>query len=679
MTALAIDVHDLRKSFGTRLVIDGLTLQVPEGEICGFLGGNGSGKTTTIRMLCGLLRPDGGGGTCLGLDLLRDAPRIRLQIGYMTQRFSFYGDLTVAENLEFVARLYQIRDRRRVIAEVLERIGLADRADQLAQELSGGWKQRMALAACVLHRPRLLLLDEPTAGVDAKARREFWDMIHEMAADGMTVLVSTHYMDEAERCQRVVYLAGGRLVVQGTADEVVRAAHLVTFEATGDGIEQAVRRLRGLPGVETAAVFGRALRIAGMDRAALRARDRRPRRWRRCTGRRSSRGSTTCSSTCSAGHRGMNRFSFARLFAMLIKESLQMRRDRATVGLTVMLPLVQLFLFGYAINANPRHLPTGLLAAEHSTYERTLAAALQNTGYFDIRPMASEDEAEQALARGDVMFVLNIPPDFSRRVDRGEQPQVLMDADATDPTAIANATAAVVALNATVLNRDLPADMQVNPSQPPFQIVLHARYNPEQLTALNIVPGLIGLILTVSTLVMTTLAITRERESGTMENLLAMPVRPVEVMLGKIIPYVGLAYVQIALILLVSVTVFAVPVRGSIPLLLFALGVFIACNLAMGFAFSTMAKTQMQAQQLAQFGLLPSIMLSGFMFPFQGMPALGALHRRGGAADARAADLPRRAAEGQRAGADLAGPVADGAVRDGGGRDRGQLYRETLD
>jgi ABC-type multidrug transport system ATPase subunit len=188
----------------------------------------------------------------------------------MTQRFSFYGDLTVAENLEFVARLYQIHDRRKTIAEVLERIGLMDRANQLAQELSGGWKQRMALAACVLHRPRLLLLDEPTAGVDAKARREFWDMIHEMAADGMTVLVSTHYMDEAERCQRVVYLAGGRLVVQGTADEVVRGAHLVTFEATGAGIEQAARRLRHATGVENAAVFGRALRIAGKDRHALR-------------------------------------------------------------------------------------------------------------------------------------------------------------------------------------------------------------------------------------------------------------------------------------------------------------------------------------------------------------------------------------------------------------------------
>ncbi|HEY7579690.1 MAG TPA: ABC transporter permease [Acetobacteraceae bacterium] len=316
----------------------------------------------------------------------------------------------------------------------------------------------------------------------------------------------------------------------------------------------------------------------------------------------------------------MRRFSFARLFAMLRKEWVQMRRDRATVGLTVMLPLVQLFLFGYAINANPRHLPTGLITAEHSTYERTLVAALQNTKYFDVRPFATEAAAEAALKRGDVMFVLNIPPDFSRRIDRGEQPQVLMDADATDPTAIANATAAVVALNATVLNRDLPVAMRVQPAEPPFQIVLHARYNPEQVTALNIVPGLIGLILTVSTLVMTTIAITREREAGTMENLLAMPVRPVEVMLGKIIPYVGLGYVQIGLILAVSVLVFQVPVRGSVPLLLVALGVFIACNLAVGFAFSTMAQTQMQAQQLSQFGLLPSFMLSGFMFPFQGMP-----------------------------------------------------------
>lgn len=317
----------------------------------------------------------------------------------------------------------------------------------------------------------------------------------------------------------------------------------------------------------------------------------------------------------------MSRFSFARLLAVLQKEWRQMRRDRAVIGLTVFLPLLQLFLFGYAINANPHHLPTGIVSAEHSTYERTLAAALQNTGYFDIRTVPSEAAAEQALARGDLMFVLNIPPNFSRRIDRGEKPSVLMDADATDPTAIAYASSAVVALNATVLDRDLPANLRTQPVEPPFQIVLHARYNPEQITALNIVPGLIGLILTFSTLIITALAITREREAGTMENLLAMPVRPIEVMLGKIVPYVALGYVQVLLILILAVVVFGVPVRGSVPLLLLALGVFIAGNLALGLTISTVARTQMQAQQLAQFALLPSFMLSGFMFPFQGMPA----------------------------------------------------------
>ncbi len=269
MTTFAIDVHGLRKSFGSNKVVDGLDLTVPEGQICGFLGGNGSGKTTTIRLLCGLLKPDAGGGTCLGCDLIRQSAEIRRQIGYMTQRFSLYGDLTVRENLDFVAQLYQMPDRADAIAETLDRIGLTSRANQLAGELSGGWKQRLALAACVLHRPRLLLLDEPTAGVDARARREFWDMITEMAADGMTVLVSTHYMDEAERCQRVVYLAGGRLIVQGDAETVVSGAHLVVLETSGEGLEPVLRRIRRAPGVESAAIFGRALRIVATDRTAL--------------------------------------------------------------------------------------------------------------------------------------------------------------------------------------------------------------------------------------------------------------------------------------------------------------------------------------------------------------------------------------------------------------------------
>ena len=269
MSAFVIDVHNLRKSFGPLKVVDGLSLQVAAGEVCGFLGANGSGKTTTIRMLCGLLTPDAGEGTCLGFDVVRDAALIRREAGYMTQHFGFYEDLTVFENLDFVARVYEMPDREHAVAEIMQRMGLVDRADQLAGHLSGGWKQRLALAACVLHRPKLLLLDEPTAGVDVKARREFWDLIHDFAGQGLTVLVSTHYMDEAERCKRIIYLSSGRVVVQGTPEEVVRGAGVITFEITDGDIDAIARQLRQQPGVDGAAVFGGTLRAAGTDQAAL--------------------------------------------------------------------------------------------------------------------------------------------------------------------------------------------------------------------------------------------------------------------------------------------------------------------------------------------------------------------------------------------------------------------------
>jgi ABC-2 type transport system ATP-binding protein len=269
MSDYVIDVRDLRKSFGAVKVVDGLSLQVAKGEICGFLGANGSGKTTTIRMLCGLLTANSGRGTCLGFDIIRQASSIRRHVGYMTQKFSFYDDLTVFENLDLVANVYEMPRPREAVYSIMDRMGLADRRDQLAAQLSGGWKQRLALAACILHEPQLLLLDEPTAGVDAKARREFWDLIHDMAGEGLTVLVSTHYMDEAERCNRIVYLAQGRIVVQGGADEVSHASGLITFEATGANVDAVARSLRRMPGIEAAAVFGRALHVAGTDRTAL--------------------------------------------------------------------------------------------------------------------------------------------------------------------------------------------------------------------------------------------------------------------------------------------------------------------------------------------------------------------------------------------------------------------------
>jgi ABC-2 type transport system permease protein len=312
-------------------------------------------------------------------------------------------------------------------------------------------------------------------------------------------------------------------------------------------------------------------------------------------------------------------FSLNRLWSLLHKEWIQVRRDPMTLRMIIALPIMQLFLFGFAINANPRNLPTGLLMAEPSKYERTLVTALRNTGYYDIRLLASEAAAERALAEGEVLFVINIPANFDRSVDRGESPSVLIDADATDPSAIGNATAALAVIT-KALNRDLPPIRQAQPTTPPFQFEVHARYNPEQLTVLNIVPGLICMVLTMSTLFITTLSITRERERGTMENLMAMPVRPIEIMLAKIAPYIVIGYIQVVLILVFSVLVFQLPVRGSVLLLMVALGVFIASNLALGLTFSTIATNQAQAQQLAQFTLLPSFLLSGFFFPFRGMP-----------------------------------------------------------
>jgi ABC-2 type transport system permease protein len=315
----------------------------------------------------------------------------------------------------------------------------------------------------------------------------------------------------------------------------------------------------------------------------------------------------------------MSGFSFRRFLAILRKEWIQVRRDPFTLRMIIALPVMQLFLFGYAINADPKHLPTGLLSADHSKYERTLLAALKNTGYYDIRELSSEAEAERGLADGELLFVVNIPVDFARSVDRGEKPVILMDADATDPSAIGNAAAALASLT-TALNRDLPPTLQSQPPNPPFLFQLHARYNPEQLTVLNIVPGLICIVLTISTLFVTTLSITRETERGTMENLLAMPVRPVEVMLAKVVPYIVIGYAQVVLIVVVAAVVFGLPIRGSIALLSLALGLFIASNLVLGVTFSTIARNQMQAIQMAQFTLLPSFLLSGFMFPFRGMP-----------------------------------------------------------
>jgi len=318
----------------------------------------------------------------------------------------------------------------------------------------------------------------------------------------------------------------------------------------------------------------------------------------------------------------MHRFSFHRLWAMVLKEFIQMRRDRLTFGMMVGIPLVQLMLFGFAINSDPRHLPTAVRIADHSPFSRALVAALRQSDYFTIvREAETEAEAARLLRLGEVQFVINIPEDFSRRLLRGERPTVLIEADATDPAATGPAVAAVRVLAGNVFDRELTGPLARLRAKPgPVDFQLHAHYNPENITQFNVVPGLMGVVLTMTMVIITALAITRERERGTMENLLSTPVRPFEVIAGKIIPYIIVGYVQATLILVAARFIFHVPMVGNLALVYAVAFFFIAANLAVGITFSTLAKNQLQAMQMAFFFFLPSILLSGFMFPFRGMP-----------------------------------------------------------
>ena len=318
----------------------------------------------------------------------------------------------------------------------------------------------------------------------------------------------------------------------------------------------------------------------------------------------------------------LHEFNWRRFWTIVGKEFIQMRRDRLTFVMMIGIPLVQLILFGYAINSDPKHLPTAVYSADNSVFSRTIVWGLHNSSYFDItREAKNEAEIQRLLAQGTVQFTVDIPVDFSRKLLRGERPDLLLEADATDPSAVGYAIAAINLLTTTVLDRDLTGPLaKLRGTLPPVNLVVHQHYNPENITQYNIVPGLMGVMLTMTMIIITALAITRERERGTMENLLSTPARPGEVMIGKIVPYITVGYIQVFLILLASKFLFNVPIVGSVPLLLVLTFLFIVANLAVGITFSTIAKNQLQAVQMAFFFFLPSLLLSGYMFPFRGMP-----------------------------------------------------------
>ena len=755
---IAIEVEGLTKRYDGRAVVEKLTMQVRRGQIYGFLGPNGSGKTTTIRMLGGLVSPDEGCGTCLGHDIRTGTDAIKRCVGYMTQRFSLYEDLSTRENLEFVARIYGLPDPERAACRMVERMQLGGCPDQIAGTLSGGWKQRLALAACMLPGPQLLLLDEPTAGVDPVARREFWREIHSLAADGLTVLVSTHYMEEAERCHEIAYIASGRLIATGTVDDVIARSGLVTYTVTGERLTELAAEIGPRPGIDTVAPFGSSLHISARDERALeqaiapwradptwswtrsrssledvfidlmdhrghapsfRRRHRpdpdlaaprssgewqdriptrgdRPQTWPKGLQRGTMRypsaaetaprrpargGAAEAAQQALAGLRydaveiGLvgrelyGRFSIrlqiavtrvrsdtgallypgvagdilpaslvrfallcrawlaqlprpsgfgGRIAAMVRKEVVHLLRDRVTLALMLVFPLSELVLFGYAINTAPHDLPTAVLLQEQSDVGRAILSALQNTRFFKItRQVEDKAEFDRVFASGEVLFAIEVPRGFERALRRGDSPALLLAVDATDPVTTGSALAALGPLVQSALQNERAVPPQMPPA---FEIRQQSRYNPAGITQFNIVPGLLGTILAITTLSITALSVTRETERGTMESLLAMPIEPFEIMLGKILPYVIIAFGQAILILGAGVVLFQVPVLGDLAVLAVLTALFIATNLTIGYTLSTLARTQLQAAQLAMMFVMPNMMLSGFMFPFAGMP-----------------------------------------------------------
>ena len=509
----------------------------------------------------------------------------------------------------------------------LESLGLAERARQLAGSLSGGWKQRLSLAACMLHEPQLLMLDEPTAGVDPKARRDFWDEIRRLAATGVTVLVvdPLHGRGGAVRCAGLYRL--WPKLISGPARDIPAMVGLTTWSVEGQDIGALEAALRAEPAVAQVARFGAVLHVSGKDAVALaavaKAHGDGQRRWQKLEGG-LEEAFIYLMSGAQDNYRGRHAMSlsFARFRAVLVKEFIQMRRDRVTFAMMIGVPLMQLLLFGFAINSDPHHLPTLVEMADEGPVGRAILSGMRTSSYFDFQGVVTgPGDGDRALRDGTANFVVVIPPGFERDVVRGLAPDILLSADASDPSAAGAATAALAGIVQGAVAETLTGPLRpATPGTLPVGIIVHRQFNPEGRTATNIVPGLLAIIMSMTMVMITAVAIVRESERGTMEALLATPVKPMEVMLGKITPYILVGYVQTGVFLAAGKLIFDVPFLGDGWAFFIGFNLYIIANLALGFLISTLSRSQMQAMQLSFFTLLPSILLSGFMFPFAGMP-----------------------------------------------------------
>ncbi|APZ92427.1 ABC transporter permease [Fuerstiella marisgermanici] len=679
MTQPVIEVDGLTRRFGTFTAVRDVRFQVERGSIFGLLGPNGSGKSTIIRMLCGVLSPSDGRASVLGFDAATEAEQIKRRIGYMSQKFSLYTDLSVRENLHFYGRIYgldPIRLQRR-FDDVVELTGIGDRLDQLAGTLSGGWKQRLALAGSLIHEPDVIFLDEPTAGIDPVARRQLWDLLFELSGKGVTLFVTTHYMDEAERCTDVGYIYNSRLLVCGKPDELKQLPDVTPtgtqrWELEVNHPATHLQQLRSLEGVRDATLFGQTIHVLsddatspptmidhlGLPPSEVEARSITPSLEDVFVtlSRAAERGeiieqpavspepvpaepvadddSVPKASPAKAfDERPLQkkRGTFAGFAAVFLKEFSHIRREPATLFFAFVVPVMQTIVFGIAINTEIEDIPTVVFDLDGRSHARELKDAFRNTNTFTIVERVLNEEAfDRALTSGRAKVGVRIPADYSDRLLAGQQTQVQVLIDGSDSQVATTAlnTANLLAMNLSIGRAKALADtMPVVPARDetgatalPIQIRTRLLYNPNLESSHFFVPGLVGIILQLVTLFLTAFAIVRERELGTLEQLFVTPVSRAGLLLGKLAPYALLAFGETLIVMNVMVFLFDVPIRGDIGLLLMLSFLFLLCALGLGLFVSTISKTQLQAFQFAFIIMLPSVLLSGFMFPRSQMP-----------------------------------------------------------
>lgn len=674
MSQWVIEAKDLTRRFGERTAVDRVSFEVPRGAIFGLLGPNGSGKSTVIRMLLGILPPTSGTAAVLGLDVVRDAEAVKPRIGYMSQQFSLYSDLSVQENIDFQGRIHGLF-RQRLAArrsEVIALTGIGDRIHQSAGTLSGGWKQRLALACALVHEPDLLFLDEPTAGIDPVARRELWDLLFDLSGRGVTMLVTTHYMDEAERCSDVGYLYQSSLLVRGRPEELKRlpAVTPVGTRRLDLKISDPTRRLgalRRMDGIRDATLFGERIHLLvddwvkpGAIAVQLEAVDGESQvlpseatledvfvsltRLADRSGAASVRADAApaAGSTIhppeptgipAGGPVGKPKGGFAMngLWAILVKEFLHIRRQPSTLFFMLLVPLIQTVIFGYAINTQIENIPAVVFDQDGRVQSQLLLERFLNTRRFRlVERVLNQPDFDHALQSGRAKVGIVVPPDFSEQLLMGKQALVQVMIDGSDSQVATTAQNTALLLGQTIsvqMARARGESMQLAPARSPegrgvlpLEIRTRLLYNPDLKSPNFFVPGLVGVILQLVTLFLTSFAVVRERELGTLEQLFVTPVGRSGLMLGKLLPYALVGMVEVLILLAAMVYIFGVPIHGNLLLLLALSLLFTVCSLGLGLLVSTLARTQLEAFQFAFVIMLPSILLSGFVFPRTEMP-----------------------------------------------------------